>query len=377
MSTTAPGTTDTLEVSIVKSFWLLRLLWKASRGRLLLAAVLSFAVCSVFPLLAFGVCWRENTLWLAEANEGRGLLEHYGTLSQFLACPVLLVLLFLLIRRVAAAAAVVANVSSLGLGETEAQRSTIDFLTCRSLANKVLFSLMSLFGAFCWVINLQNTRHPQQIYGNEIWDSSTYLLGYLVGRLFLAFEWIYLFPLVVYLALAAAITTVLAVRDLLTVESFELSIFAPDGCGGMRPLGGAMLAIAYVALPFVVVIVAHHLTHANAYSTLVFATIMVTAGLVAIAFLPFVSLHRLLQTKKQLKLSQLSERIRKEEARLEEKNGDSGALSAAVGLLASTALYQRTAAVRTWPYLPEDWFQWVLPLLPLLAGLIQRGGGSA
>lgn len=354
----------------MRTYLLLRILWRLGKGKPWLFFMLSLAFFALFPAAALVVCSYEGTLRLGPTNGGRGLLEHYGSWSQFIGCPVLIFFTLLLIQRLDRALAL----DGLNGHEYSQLLATAkDFLTRATPIHKILFAILALFGVFSLIINAQGTRSPIDVYGQQLWDSSAHTAGYILGRIFLGFEWIYVFPLVIYLALGASIIIILLVNIVMGSAEFELSAFAPDGCGGVRPIGSVMLSVAYIDLPFIAIIVAHIYTHANFYASLMFASLLAIVGVTAQAFLPFLRLHDFLKRHKVRRLADLEKKIlRNRWADTEEK--DDGPLARhALALVACDVMYRKVADMRTWPYARIDWMQWLVPLVPVVAALVERG----
>jgi len=353
---------------ITNTYWLLRLVVKVSGGKWLRIILFCSLVFSVFPIMCATASWLDGTWFLKTVNEGRGLFEHYGTWSQLLACPVLLILALLVCQRASRA------IEHFEVDDGETKKEILAAFTRRTWAHKMLFFLLMFIGLFALILNAQNTRQPIEVYGQEVWDSWSYSLGYVTGRLFLGFEWVYFFPLVGYLLLVTIFGLFSLVQVLMNSEDPPFSPYAPDGCGGYRPLGQAVLAVIYVNIPVAVIILAHIYTHNHFYTTLAVAILMFVLLVVAEALLPFIRLHRFLAQKKEDYLRdlelQISAAIQKLPNILVKDSAPSSAWPSsltAFSVLANTEMYRRTEKMHTWPYLPQDTLKWLLPLFPLLS----------
>lgn len=327
--------------------------------------------CSLLPVATLGIAWREGTLHLRQVG-GRGLLEHLGTWAQFLACPVLVILVVEVLRSVAGVFADRRFISSGGDPDALFQAFLVRRCVCRTRQGRLRFGLFSFTGVLAVVVNLQNTRIPYKVYGQDVWDSSAHLGGYWIGKAFLLFEWAYLFPVVAFVALAVG-TSIYEIVQRATLGGQELSVFSADGCGGFRPLGQTMIRIVYLDVPIAVIILALHYTHAYFYATLVLGACVLMLVVIIQLFLPFVELHRMLERLKEEKLASLEQVIVRSNRALDPDGfaTDKSSLTPFVTVLAADAVYRQTRRVSTWPYGRLDFVKALAPFVPFLTTAVK------
>lgn len=356
-----------------RTYWLLGIVCRKGRDGYQLRLPPLVLFHAAFPLLALLAGYLDDTLWLPAS--ARGVLEHYGFHALFVSAPVIVYLAW----RVAATLAKIIAEPLPGLspkasaGLSSLQRTLQDAVLCQSGKQQGLLGLMRMVGVFAVAVNANNTRFPELIYGQDVFDSSRHALGYLAGRVFLGYYWIYLLPLVAYLAGAAVFAAYRLATFVDELPDYDVRCFASDGCGDFKELGRLMTLVVYLWVPVVVVIIALTRTHA-----LFYATLKLSVGLaVAIPlqlFLPFVRLHRVLERLKERKLAALERFLTLAEHTIDVKRPGRAADSQTkvdispapyLRLLAGESIYRHTAAMTTWPYMKSDVMRWVTPFVPI------------
>lgn len=360
-----------------ESFWLLNWFYKESKNSCLRLTLLIFTFFSLFPILIINVGIIENTLKLQNFNNGRGVLEHFGTWSLVISGPALVLIIIHLCSRMKKIITTLYEKLLANAPKNEVDNffvQIIDILRCRTPQYKIIFYLMMSFGLFSTIVNFQNTRQAVFIYGQDVWDSSVYPLGFVVGKIFLGFLWIYLFPVIIYLACASWLCILLISNKIVFKKWLEVSSFASDGCGGFREFGNTMIVITYVEIPFISIIIAHTYTHTNFYITLLFAMVLVGVGSLAVLFLPFLKLHRFLTDAKIQLLNQLDCYIAKQQNLffMDQKGNPNQSTLPYLSVIASSNLYHQTQKMSTWPYLPVDLVKALGPFLPSLIAIFTK-----
>jgi hypothetical protein len=320
----------------------------------------------------------DNTLYLSSRIKGAGFFEHPGFWALFIGSPAIVFLLMILCRRMASVINRFCREFPDSEGGAHKHRDlVIDMMCCRTLGLRVAFGGMMFLGFLSLLANYQNTRQARAIFGHDVWDSSVHETGFWVAKLFLAVEWIYLFPLAIYLGISAGISILLIVNCMASAKQIEILPFEPDGCGGYRPLGQAMLAVIYLNAPFAAVVVAdiltHNITHKNFYPTILGAVLLLLAILLFEIFVPFVRLHSLLAEGKKARLKELSQMLSVGEISIRSKRELVADLPASrlLSVLATAELYRQTEKMQTWPYLPIDRLKFLTPLFPVAAGVMK------
>jgi hypothetical protein len=357
-----------------KSYWLFGRILRKERDQYRLRPVPLVALHAVFPLLAVAAGYFDNTTRLLP--RGRGVFEHYGFHALFISAPVLVLLAWLVVRTLAKVIAEplpwLSPTASAGL--TTLQQSLQDLAVCRSAKAKGLLLLMRTVGVFAVVANAASTRYPELVYGEDVFDSSRHALGYLAGRVFLGYYWIYLLPLIAYLAIATVVVAVRLASYVDSLPDYDIRCFASDGCGGFKELGRLMTLVVYLWVPIVAVVVALAQTHTNFYATLKLSAVLAVL-IPAQLFLPFLRLHRVLTRLKERKLQILERFLTNAERTIDMKRGDGNdgpqqGLERSNGtylrLLAGESIYRHTAAIVTWPYIKSDVVRWLTPFAPIV-----------
>lgn len=326
----------------------------------------------------FAICSAEGTLHLGPTNGGRGLLEHYGTWSLVFSCPLILVILRNILSKTENSFTQVRQsaVSEKAAQEVDKIHERLkDILRCRKTEHRICFYLLITIGVFSWVVNLQNTRHATIIFGHEVWDSSTYLGSFILGKIFVAFLYIFIFPVTTYIV-AVVWFSILALSSKISIpDAIRVSPYHPDKCGGLRHLGKTTLAISQLSLPFALVIIGHYYTHKNFYETLVLACAIVALGTMAILYLPFVELHKRLKTVKNGLLESLYCLIDTETVQFLGNRKLAAQDATHIGqlsILAGTTLYSQTEKLNTWPYRAADRLKWISMLISPLIGFLLK-----
>jgi hypothetical protein len=363
---------DSLGHELVRGRFLLRLSTTTTNsGAVGVAAWRIAAFHLLFPTAAILAGISEATLHLS--GGGRGVLDHYGFHALFLSAPVLTWMLSAFVLRLVA---IIADATWFegSLNAKKLQDELVKLATGRDRRGAILLALMRSVGVAAAIANASSTRYPLLVYGQDVWDSIHHPTGYVVGRAFLTYYWVYLLPLVAYFA---AIATYATVRIALLVEEssdHELRCFAADGCGGFRALGSLMTAVVYMYVPIVIVVVALSHTHTNFYPTLKLSAalaILIPAQL----FLPFIRLHRTMVLLKQRKLAKIEKLLTEAERTIpaELPRGWESRLAASyLRLLAGASLYQQTAGMTTWPYMRKDALKWLTPFIPLAVSTVVK-----
>jgi hypothetical protein len=222
----------------------------------------------VFPVAALMAGVSEATLHLP--GKGRGVLDHYGFHALFLSAPILTWMVCTFAFKLVT---VIANATWFGDRDkskeaTKLQDELVELVTGRDRRAAAMLALMRSVGVAAVIANAASTRYPLLVYGQDVWDSIHHVAGYVIGRAFLVYYWIYLLPLVAYFVVIATYATVRIAHLVEESSEHDLRCFAADGCGGFRVLGSLMTSVVYMYLPIAIVVVALSHTHANFYPTL-------------------------------------------------------------------------------------------------------------
>ena len=335
----------------------------------------------MFPLLAAVAGYADHTTRLLPG--GRGVFEHYGFHVLFLSAPVLIYLAWRVVQNLAKTIAEPLPGSSpaAAAGLPALRHALLDFVLCRSSREKGFLLLLRMVGLFAFLANADNTRRPELVYGQDVFDSSRHTFGYLAGRVFLGYYWIYLLPLIAYIAFATMAVIIRLAAYVDELPDYDVSCFASDGCGGFKELGRLMTLVVYLWVPIVVAVIALMETHANFYATLKLSVALVVL-IPAQLFLPFARLHRVLARLKERKLATLERFLLATEQTIDVRHparhvkSDNPSAERSIEpylrLLAGESVYRYTSEMATWPYLKSDFVRWLSPFVPIAVSFASK-----
>jgi hypothetical protein len=356
-----------------RSYWLFGVLLRRRGDTYEWRWIRLLLIHALFPSLALVAGYLDATTHLM-AHGGRGVFEHYGFHALFLSAPALVYLLTLVVTALAKEISEPLPWLNPSDKSTKLEEELQEITFCRTAKAKRLLLLLRMVGTVAVVANADSTRHPELVYGQDVFDSSRHALGYLAWRAFLSYYWIYLLPLVTYLAFAAVAVAIRTAAQVDQLPEYDIRCFASDGCGGFKDLGRLMTLVVYLWIPVVVVIIALMETHTNVYATL---RISIALALVIPAqlFLPFLRLHRVLTRLKDRKLAALERFLTTSERAIDMKKDAHSApadertslraMTPYFRLLAGESIYRHTTAMTTWPYIKSDVLRWITPFVPI------------
>ena len=321
------------------------------------------------PIIVIASSYFEGTLWLESVNGGKGLFEHFGSLSNMLLMPVIY---FLYIHYVYLIAKMlkdilyrsnIAGKNSKSQNDSLIQSKVMPILLCKNIEHRVIKYLFVLLGIYSLVINSGQTTDSLHFYGNDVWDSYTYIFGYVAGRLLLFVQWVIILPFVAYTLFACCYAVTLIAQKISNNSFLVISPFAPDGCGGVGSLGQVMLASTYFLTPIYLIVVAHYFTHENIYLTLILASVFLVLLSIGMLLFPFLRLHGHLSEWKESSLSRLEHKLC-DYLDIQAEEGLSGEVH--VKALALEKVYSHVQTLRTWPYSLGDQLKWASTVLGII-----------
>lgn len=160
------------------------------------------------------------------------------------------------------------------------------FLLRRSLSlqrrDRQIWLLVTLVGFFFWINNAVQTTDAIRFYGRELYDSSTYIYGYIAMRLVLATSWIVFLPYLCFASLCTASSLYKIAKSCRNHGLFAFRFQHPDGCGGFSYLGQLnvifVVGILIVYVELTVVTLTHQILNPGLVSGFVIATIAFLFG---------------------------------------------------------------------------------------------------
>jgi len=150
----------------------------------------------------------------------------------------------------------------------------------RKKTNRIFLYTVAVSFSF-WLNNAYQTTDPIRYYGNELFDSSTFICGYLSMRVILFFSWVVLLPYVAITSALSALTIFRMVRTLDKRRLLSFSIYHPDGCGGFSYFGNLNVAIVMglivVYFELAIVLFTHHRLNPGLASGFIIVTLFTVA----------------------------------------------------------------------------------------------------
>jgi len=262
--------------------------------------------------LVFAASYLDNTLFLP--NEGDGFLEHYGVWAILASDPLLLIATSFAYRQF------FISIRTLPINYDEGgtyalQRIIKPFSNFINMTgnSKFLYLFLVIVGFLSWLNNLKQTIDPSITYGNDVFDSSQYLLGFVANKACLFISWVIVYPLVGFMLLSMS----WAIRQILKKVVFENRVrpklIHPDSCYGLAKLGTLNISIL---LPFVLAYLTMFsllITHEKSYLSIQIPLVVVTIVLLILSYVTIAPITRL---SKKIH-SETMERLAKEAVELE------------------------------------------------------------
>lgn len=243
-------------------------------------------------VIVFTASWLDNTLYLP--NAGDGFLEHYGVWAILASDPLLLVATAFAYRQF------FISVRTLPINQDEGgtyalQRIIKPFANFINMTgnSKFLYLLLVIVGVLSWLNNLKQTINPSVTYGNDVFDSSQYILGFIANKACLFISWVIVYPLVGFMLLSMS----WAIRQILKQAVFENRVspklIHPDSCYGLAKLGTLNIAIL---LPFVLAYLTMFsllITHEKTYLSIQIPLVGVTIVLLILSYVTIAPITKL------------------------------------------------------------------------------------
>lgn len=357
-----------------EQFLLLRLFLTLGGGSFLVASIWTVVAAALLTLGIITICTSEQSMFLRNVNDGRGLLEHYGSLANLIALPLLMICCFTIIHRMGRVLERYTGTEGSNTRPGSLPRGLVArieaAMKCATVPAKVLFYTLVFVGLLGVVNNLHTTTVAVEYYGQEVWDSSTYPGGYLCGKILLAILLVVVIPTTVFFVLIASTSIFRISLHYSALGPAEVNPLDPDGSGGFYPLGETMMAVFYATVLGLILIAAHFETHTNIYRSLVLASVGYGLIVCFVMFGPFLGLHRVLVKAKSAHLEGMLLLIEKVSPKLGSGVELTFDGTEPTAILAASKVYDHVLAMKTWPYGFSDLLQWSLPLVPVLVQLI-------
>jgi len=203
-------------------------------------------------------------------DDGRGLSIHYGIWAIFVGSPLLVIISSVAYFKF------VRTIQDLGhytIGST--MPSDLKKIVDKTLASlrlqtwtRYLFYLILLVAWTCWLKNVIQTIHPYDSYGNDVFDSYAHPWGFYSFKLYLAFLWVAVYPVMTYAALHIFASMIYILRYMGKNKLFRLDFFHEDECGGVSVFGEINLLLLSMTFIVLATVIAIKLTHLGNYPTI-------------------------------------------------------------------------------------------------------------
>jgi hypothetical protein len=210
------------------------------------ATAQTFIILTVAILLIFAACVRDGSLILP--GDGTGLLEHPAIYCYFIEQALVQSLVIRAVNRFWRLwnGAVVTTFNSGTIWREELlqfRKAT----SRRTNIGRISFIVLCSAGIAVWAHNTYSNLHPERV-GHDFWDSSHFVMGYWITRLYKFYFWVLWIPALTHVQFCLIHSVTRIIRRSVSARAFELKPYHPDGYGGTGSL------ISTVFTPMVVVI---------------------------------------------------------------------------------------------------------------------------
>jgi hypothetical protein len=292
-------------------------------------------------LLIFKGTQADNALLLPAP--GRGLLNHYGFQFCFLSAP------FILLTSYMAVACYLCLLSRLDilLDPKTSQKQVTQFITgyLNALFSKNKWGgalgLFIFIGAGFSIITFRQLNNPQVFWGNDVFNAVRYHHGYIWANSVLFITWSFIYPIAFYSAICITISIERIVDHLRKEGLLKLDFLHVDQCGGMAAFGTLNLVIMLIYLGPFTSLYALHVTHKNAYLSLISGSIIMSAVFIVQSIYGVYWISKAIAQERDAMVSVLNKEI--EYARGKPDSNPSV-------ILAKLAYRDRVLAVKSFPY---------------------------
>lgn len=165
---------------------------------------------------------------------------------------------------------------------------------------RIIFLYAMLASLMFWLNNAYQTTQTVRFYGNELFDSYTFIYGYVAMRIILFISWVIFTPYIAYISICASFTIYNTMKSLDKKHLLQFSLFHPDGCGGFSYLGNINVAfvfgMAVVYIELTIVLFTHHKLNPGLASGFVLATIFFVGS----SYIMLVPAHAFLLREKKM-----------------------------------------------------------------------------
>jgi hypothetical protein len=291
--------------------------------------------------LIFAAAAQDRVLTLP--SPGRGLLDHLGYQACFLIGPLILLNI---IYGIAYFLRLLRDVDQLLVPDADRAIATeicaphIRSIFLRSRW-KYMLLLLCIIGVAISIANFIPLKHPEDYWGNDVFNAQYYLSSYIAANTYLFLLWSIICPLAFFYIFHVAISTQIIIMKLLRRDMLRLNFLHVDGCGGMAKFGtlNFLLMLIYLWIGFA--FLGLHLTHQYNYVGLLFGFAALSIVFIAHSIFGIAWIARAIRTQRDAAVTSLNDRLRGM------LDGKKSSFTAAV---ATMAYRERVMSVASFPY---------------------------
>lgn len=243
---------------------------------------------------------------------GKGLFEHYGFLTCFIAGPLVLlntyyaVSYFLRLMRDIEQFLVPGADPATALAITQAHVHSI-LLRGRW---RFMLALFCIIGIGISLVIFAPLDHPERYWGNDVFNAEAYRASWLAANAYLLVLWGLIYPLGLFYVFHIAISAQLVVTTLKRENLLQLDFLHVDRCGGMAKFGAMNLIIMLIYIWMALAIGPLYMTHENDYPSLAIGFFAFWALLIFHSIFGIVWVARAIKAQRDETVSALNLRIR-------------------------------------------------------------------
>jgi hypothetical protein len=151
-----------------------------------------------------------------------------------------------------------------------------EFLSLKNRWSRLAAAVVYLVGITSWVFNTIQNQHPHVIVPYDFWDSSTYIAGYAVTRIYKGYLLIALIPYLALVYTAILVAMLRVVRTSRLSGKLKLLPFHPDKVGGLN------IVASLISRPIILTLVVGAATTAGAFAVHRAMDVTPTGGLIVL-----------------------------------------------------------------------------------------------
>src|ERR1700730_1336318 len=245
-----------------------------------ICVAIAFGLAQICAIVA--ATYADGSWYLHERD--RGLFEHYGAWALLVTDPLLLISASYAYRqfRIAMSTLPLCLPSATPSRVRQVQRPYIEFIHLRERARWV-YLLLLFVGLLAWANNLRQTSNPEQFFGHDVFDSTSFRYGFIVYKVILFNSWVFIYPIVGFLLISMCFSVRIILTPLQAQHMICPNVLHPDGCYGLANLGTLNLCLLSPYLLAFSVVFAVAVTHEAIYASLVIPLFVLSIVFIAVS----------------------------------------------------------------------------------------------